>query len=170
MQSARIAGNSDALAGVFIVHSSMSRGDHVMRQGFLLVLALYDVLGIASVAAQTPPTRVRCEVEQLSGNVLKVKTREGPSRDITLAPNFAVTGVTTAELSSIAANSFVGVAAVPQPDGMLRALEVLDLSQIRARQRGGPLSLGPDAGEHDDERDGRRPGQPAERPGHDVAL
>ena len=95
-----------------------------MRRGLLFGLALY-VLGTASVVAQTPPMRVRGEVEQLNGNVLKVKTREGPSRDITLAPNFAVTGVTTAELSSIAANSFVGVAAVPQPEGMLRALEVL---------------------------------------------
>ncbi len=93
-------------------------------RALLLVLALI-IVGGTNASAQTPTTRVRGDVEQLSGNALTVKSREGPSVAITLAPDFSVIGVTKAELSSIVPNSFIGAAAMPQPDGTLRALEVL---------------------------------------------
>lgn len=92
----------------------------------LLAAVLVAVVGSVAVAAQTAPVqRVRGDVQSLDGQTLTVKTREGPSVPITLAPDYGVIGLVKADLSSIKPGTFIGTAAVPQPDGMLRALEVL---------------------------------------------
>jgi hypothetical protein len=100
----------------------MLRGS-IARLG-VLNLALALVAGSA-MAQSAPPTRVRGVVEKLDGNALAVKAREGNVVTIKLAEPIAVTGVVKANLSDVAVGNFVGIAALPQPDGSLKAIEVL---------------------------------------------
>ena len=80
----------------------------------------------ASMAAAQPaqPLRIRGTVEKVEGNVLTVKPHTGPDVTVTLSANTAVTGVSEAQVSDIKPGSYVGTAAVPQPDGTEKALEV----------------------------------------------
>lgn len=88
----------------------------------LTALAIAALIGTA--AAQTP-TRVRGTIEKADAQSMLVKSREGRDIEIRLADNLTVSGVVNAALSDIRPGSFVGAAALPQPDGTLKALEVL---------------------------------------------
>jgi hypothetical protein len=68
--------------------------------------------------------RVRGTIESVDGSTYTVKTRDGAEQKITLAPNAQVAGLVKASLADIKSGSFVGVTALPQPDGTQRALEV----------------------------------------------
>jgi hypothetical protein len=70
-------------------------------------------------------TRLRGVLEQVDANSMKMKERSGEEITLALAPNFAIVEVLPIDLSSIKPGSFVGVAAMPQPDGTQQALEVL---------------------------------------------
>src|ERR1700680_460628 len=83
------------------------------------------MLILATVASAQQVIRVRGTVERLEAQTLFVKTREGPSVIIKLADNYGVTGVVAASLADIKPGSYVGAAALPQPDGTQRAIEVL---------------------------------------------
>ncbi len=90
------------------------------------LLAVSLLLLYAAVAvAQAPPVRVRGKIEKLDGQMLIVKSREGPSVTIKLIDNFTVAGVVAASRADITAGKFVGVASLPQADGTQNALEVL---------------------------------------------
>lgn len=90
------------------------------------VLAAAAALIAFGAAAQTAqPSRVRGTIEKIEGQNLAVKAREGNTVDIKLADNVAVTGVVKAKLADIAVGNFVGIAALPQKDGSLKAIEVL---------------------------------------------
>nr|WP_315838759.1 hypothetical protein [Bradyrhizobium prioritasuperba] len=78
--------------------------------------------------AQNPKAqqvRVRGSIVELSNAVLKVKTREGKTVDVTLAQGFNVSGVARASVSDIKAGDYVGIASLPKADGGDGALEVL---------------------------------------------
>ncbi len=84
-------------------------------------LALLLTVGTASAQA---PARVRGTIEKVDGNTLQVKTREGATVTVHLTDNALVSGVAKAALADIHQNSFVGITAMPQPDGTQKALEV----------------------------------------------
>ncbi|MEX3857979.1 DUF5666 domain-containing protein [Paraburkholderia sp. BR10923] len=76
-------------------------------------------------SAQTAvPTGVRGTVTSLSGDLLKVHTRDGQDVDVKLAADTPIRGVTLANVTDIKPDSYVGTAAIPQSDGTLKALEV----------------------------------------------
>jgi hypothetical protein len=77
-----------------------------------------------SASAQSAP-RVRGVVQKLDGQTLAVKSREGDVVENKLADPVTVTGVVKASLPDVAVGNFVGVAALPQHDGSLKAIEVL---------------------------------------------
>ena len=79
---------------------------------------------IASAAMAQAPTRVRGTIEKVDGAVLTVKAGEGGDVKITMAPNAQVLGVVKATLADIKPNSFIGVGAMPQPDGTQKAIRV----------------------------------------------
>jgi hypothetical protein len=89
-----------------------------------LAAAAFTLILAATASAQQV-VRVRGTVERLEGQTLMVKTREGPSVIVKLADNYGVTGVVAATLADIKPGSYVGIAALPQPDGTQRAIEVL---------------------------------------------
>jgi hypothetical protein len=100
-----------------------------MRHGKYSVIGaagLALLLGVACASAQqrNAPVRVRGTIEKVDGNTLTVKSREGADLTIKLAPNANVTGVAKASLSDVKQNSFIGITALPQPDGTQKAIEV----------------------------------------------
>ncbi|MFL6796256.1 MAG: hypothetical protein ACJ8F3_02460 [Xanthobacteraceae bacterium] len=76
--------------------------------------------------AQQPETvRVRGTIEAVNGAVLTVKSRDGQmSYKVRMPENVTVRGVARASLSDIKENSFIGVTAMPQPDGSQKAVEI----------------------------------------------
>jgi outer membrane lipoprotein SlyB len=90
-----------------------------------MLAAAVAVLAFGAVAQTAQPSRVRGTIEKIEGQHLAVKAREGGTIDIKLADNVAVTGVVKAKLADIAVGNFVGIAALPQKDGSLKAIEVL---------------------------------------------
>ena len=68
--------------------------------------------------------RVRGTIEGLDGSIYIVKARDGSNLKLTLAANAGVAASVKSALSDIKQGSYIGVAALPQPDGSQRALEV----------------------------------------------
>jgi hypothetical protein len=69
-------------------------------------------------------TRVRGTIEKVDGQTLVVKARDGAELKVVLADNVAVLGIAKASLADIKAGTFVGITAMPQPDGGQKAVEV----------------------------------------------
>lgn len=96
-----------------------------MRNFFLSLFAVACALAAAMPVDAQERVRVRGTIEKVEDNVLSVKTREGPVVAIRLAENYGVGGLVPAKFEDITQNTYVGIAGLPQPDGRIRALEVL---------------------------------------------
>jgi hypothetical protein len=68
--------------------------------------------------------RVRGVIERTDGFGYIVKARDGSQLRLTLAPNASVAASVKSALTEIKPGAFIGVAALPLPDGSQRALEV----------------------------------------------
>ena len=96
-----------------------------MRRTILAAAAALAVAtALSSASAQQQTMRVRGTIEKLDGNTLMVKSREGANLSVTLTDNVQVVWVEKAALSDITVGSYIGSAAMPQPDGSQKALEV----------------------------------------------
>jgi hypothetical protein len=92
---------------------------------FFLAGLMAAGLTVAALAQGAPPTHIRGVVVSLEGNVLTVGAPIGTATTkVTLAPDFKVGYIVKSTLAAITAGSYVGTAAIPQPDGSLRAIEV----------------------------------------------
>jgi hypothetical protein len=89
-------------------------------------LAALAVSVLASVAwAQPAPTvRVRGTIEAVDGSLLTVKSRDGAEVKVRMTDNVAVVGVTPIAMSEIKPGSYIGVTAMPEPDGTQKAVAV----------------------------------------------
>ena len=90
----------------------------------LAALAVLSVLGSAVPAQQPPPVRIRGTIEAVDGPLLTVKSREGTDMKVRLTDNVAVFGVAKTAISEIKPGSYIGVSAMPEPDGTQKALAV----------------------------------------------
>jgi hypothetical protein len=90
------------------------------------LLALLAVVFAASVAsAQQPPTvRIRGVIEAVDGPMLSIKSRDGTDMKVHVTDNVAVFGVAKTDLSEIKQGSYIGVTAMPEPDGTQKAVAV----------------------------------------------
>ena len=90
------------------------------------LFAVTLLAGVQAAQAQTPPPPmgVRGTIVALNGDDLKVHTNGGQDTDVKLTKDTPVRGVTIANISDIKPGSYIGTAAIPQPDGTLKALEV----------------------------------------------
>ncbi len=82
------------------------------------------LFAVVNASAQAP-LRVRGTIEQVQGDTLTVKSRDGTELKVVLAANAPVAALVKASLADVKPGTFVGIASMPQPDGTLRALEVL---------------------------------------------
>jgi hypothetical protein len=72
----------------------------------------------------TPPTRVRGTIDSVDGSTLNITSRDGSKVVVKLADKATVLGVVKASLSDVKQGGFVGITAMPQPDGTQKAVEI----------------------------------------------
>ncbi|KHK49562.1 membrane protein [Ralstonia sp. A12] len=116
--------------------------------------AALALAAVASLSAQTsfaadnaPPARVRATIVATHGNAIDVADNAGNKATVTLPTDLTVTEVAPIEPSAIKAGSYIGTAAVKQPDGTLRALEVHVFPEAMRGTGDGhrPYDLGPNS-------------------------
>jgi hypothetical protein len=89
-----------------------------------LAMAGFGLTIMASAAWAQAPVRLRGEITKVEGNVLSVKLRDGQSATVKLAEPMRISAMVKSSLVDIKEGSFVGVSAMPQPDGTQKAYAV----------------------------------------------
>ena len=95
-----------------------------MPRLFAASLTFVTVLGTTAWAQQPPTVRIRGTIEAVDGSLLSIKSREGTDMKVRMTDNVAVFGVAKTELSEIKEGSYIGVTAMPEPDGTQKAVAV----------------------------------------------
>jgi Domain of unknown function (DUF5666) len=89
------------------------------------LIAAAAMLSVISVAdAQQPGTRIRGQIEKADGDTLTMKTREGATLQVHVAPDARVSALEKASLKDIKNDTFIGIAGVPRPDGSIEAFSI----------------------------------------------
>ena len=86
--------------------------------------AALGLVFVTTAALAQERVRVRGTIENVDGNVLTVKTREGQDVKVKLPDNARVLGLEKASIDDIKQGTYVGVSAMPQTDGSQKALHV----------------------------------------------
>ena len=109
--------------------------------------AALGLVFVTTTALAQERVRVRGTVESVDGNVLTVKTREGQDVKVKLPDNARVLGIDKASIDDIKQGSYIGVSAMPQPDGSQKALHVhIFLDAMRGVAEGfGPWDVKPNS-------------------------
>ena len=87
-----------------------------------VVAAVLTASAALAQAPQTPPVRIRGTIEKVDGSMLTVKAKDGSTMQVKLVDNARITAMVKASLSDIKEGSFIGVTAMPQPDGSQKAI------------------------------------------------
>jgi hypothetical protein len=88
--------------------------------------ALIAILAVtSSYAQQAQSVRVRGTIDSVDGAALVIKQGDGTNVTVKLADNAQVFGVVPAALADVKVGDFVGVGAMPQPDGSQKAIQVM---------------------------------------------
>lgn len=91
---------------------------------YLLIAALFSGLAGTALAQNAAPFRIRGTIDSVQGQSMQVTSRTGQKMTLALAPDLGVTAIVATKITDIQPNSYIGTAALPQPDGTLKALEV----------------------------------------------
>ena len=102
----------------------MPRISSLLPRGLVASLTVISVLGSVAWAQQPPPVRIRGTIESVDGAILMIKSREGTDMKVRMTDNVAVFGVAKTEMSEIKQGSYIGVTAMPEPDGTQKAVAV----------------------------------------------
>ena len=82
-------------------------------------------LAVTATAARADDiTRYRGTLEKIDGTTLTIKPRVGEAVVVTTAPDVKVLSASTGKLTDVKPDSYIGTAAIPQPDGTQKALQV----------------------------------------------
>src|SRR5438034_8518412 len=87
-------------------------------------IAVIAALAAVSALAQQPQ-RVRGTIESVDGSTLVIKQGDGPDVTVKLTDNVQVFAVVPATLADVKPGAFIGVGAMPQPDGSQKAIQVM---------------------------------------------
>jgi hypothetical protein len=90
----------------------------------IAVATMLAVVLAASAAQAQQAVRVRGTVVAVDGAVLTVKARDGTDQRVRLKDHAQVLGIAKGTVADIKAGSFVGIGAMPLPDGTKRAIRV----------------------------------------------
>src|SRR5258708_5892951 len=82
------------------------------------------IIAASCAAAMAQTVRMRGTIEKADGNVLSLKSSDGAEVKLTLTENAMIVAVVKASMADIKEGTFLGSAAMPQPDGSQKALEV----------------------------------------------
>ncbi len=96
-----------------------------MTRRSLSVAGLALMVAASAVWAQQAQTvRVRGEITKVDGTTLSVKSRSGENLTVKLADPPRIGAMVKASLAEIKEGSFIGVSAMPQPDGTQKAYAI----------------------------------------------
>jgi hypothetical protein len=84
----------------------------------------------AAIAQQAPAQRVAGTIAGVDGPTLVVNTRDGEVK-VNVTGNVAVFGVVKATVADIKPGSYVGIGAMPQPDGSQKAMQVMIFAEVQ---------------------------------------
>jgi hypothetical protein len=104
--------------------SNISRISSSLSRGIIASLAATLLVGSTAWAQQPAMVRIRGTIESVDGPMLMIKSREGTDMKVHMTDNVAVFGVAKTALSEIKPGSYIGVSAMPEPDGTQKALAV----------------------------------------------
>ena len=90
---------------------------------FMLAGSLVAASVALAFAQQAPTVRLRGTIEKVDGTTLTLKTRDGEAK-LSLTGDARVVAVVKATMAEVKEGTFLGSAAMPQPDGSQKALEV----------------------------------------------
>jgi predicted regulator of Ras-like GTPase activity (Roadblock/LC7/MglB family) len=94
----------------------------MLRMIQIVLVGLMIAASCATAIAQA--MRMRGTIEKIDGDVLTVKSSDGSDVKLTVNDKTVIVGVVKASMADIKAGTFLGSAAMPQPDGTQKALEV----------------------------------------------
>jgi hypothetical protein len=86
--------------------------------------ALVAVSCTLATAQPAPTMRISGTIEKVDGPSLTLKAKDGAEHKLTLTDDARIVAVVKASMADIKENTFLGSAAMPQPDGTQKALEV----------------------------------------------
>jgi hypothetical protein len=89
-----------------------------------ILFATVALLGLSGAALAQQPARVRGVVDAIDAHEMQVTTRSGQKVTLKLADDAAATFIAPIAIDAIRPGSFIGTAAMTQPDGTLKALEI----------------------------------------------
>ena len=114
---------------------------------FSILFVAITAAGIASAQTPEPVVRLRGTVQNATPTTLTVKDRSGETVTLGLPDKLVVQEVYPIALADIKAGSFIGTAALPQPDGTQRAIAVMVFPEsARGTGEGSrPFDLQPDS-------------------------
>jgi hypothetical protein len=95
-----------------------------MPRAVVAAFAAFIAVSAVSAQQQTSMVRIRGTIESVDGNTLGIKTREGTDVKVKMTDNVAVFAVVKTQLSEIKEGSYIGVTAMPEPDGTQKAIAV----------------------------------------------
>ena len=93
-----------------------------MRQ--IILSAAFAFAATAALAQAPDLVRVRGTIQSVDGAMLDVKPRDGADMKIKLADNAQVRTVVGKTIADVKQGLFVGITAMPQPDGTQKAVEI----------------------------------------------
>jgi hypothetical protein len=96
----------------------------------LAVPALVAAIATSAPAQQAQTQRVIGEIAGVDGRTLVVKTQDGEVK-VGVTDNVTVFGVVNATLADLKPGAFVGVGAMPQPDGSQKAIRVMIFAEVQ---------------------------------------
>jgi len=89
-----------------------------------VAVSAFVLLFAASMAAAQAPVRVRGVIDNVDGKTLSVKARDGAMVQVKLADDAHVLTLDKKSLADVKQGVFVGITAMPQPDGTQKAVEI----------------------------------------------
>jgi len=97
----------------------------------LIALACAVLVLAAGGATAQQSMRVSGTVEGFDGNVLAIKSAKDGEVKVSLTGDATVFGVTKATIADVKPGAFIGVGAMPQPDGSQRAIQVTVFAEVQ---------------------------------------
>ena len=95
-----------------------------MRTKFILAGLMLTASCAIAAAQQAQTVLLRGTITKVDGDAMMLKLSTGEEAKLSLTPNAQIVAVVKASMADIKDNTFLGSAAMPQPDGSQKALEV----------------------------------------------
>ena len=90
----------------------------------MAAFATFLVIATATSGYAQQPQAIRGTIDKIDGGIVSIKQANGADVDVKLLDNAKVFGVQAATIADVKPNDFIGVGAMPQPDGSQKAIQV----------------------------------------------